>query len=250
MLLHKRSLTTQALSEAAASPTLSGRPGQLAVQPTGHRSCGYTALCTGSQLLRLSTGKAILPSPRRIVRQKAQGFPPGDSRSAHPFPLLSLLSDPSLRSHSPEKMPRGPLRWRLCQGRPGARTSHRGRRRPCPSGRAWTGWMTQVTVLSSIWLVCGSPKCCLGASWLLSGPPPSARVGVCPLGAAEPSHEASSPVHACNAVVFPTGQVPAETHGPAGGSWASALRSLAARSHSSLLFHVGQENMSQAGQKG
>ena len=62
-----------------------------------------------------------------------------------PLPLFSLHSGRSLHSHSAEKTPRGPLRWRLPQGSRGA--SSRGRRRRCPAGRAWTGWTRQVTVL-------------------------------------------------------------------------------------------------------
>lgn len=84
-----------------------------------------------------------------------------------PLPLFSFHSGLSLRSHSAERMPCGPLRWRLHRG--SRRTSSQGRRRRCPTGRVWTGWMRQVTVLSSICLVCGFQKCCWEAPWLVCG---------------------------------------------------------------------------------
>lgn len=114
-----------------------------------------------------------------------------------PLPLFSFHSGHSLRSHSAEKMPWGPLRWRLHQGSRG--TGSRGRRRHCPAGRARTGWMRQVTVLSSMCLVYGFQKCCWEASRLSCGCsalPTISLSGVCPFGTAgPPSHEVSHTAH-------------------------------------------------------
>lgn len=123
-----------------------------------------------------------------------------------PLTLFFPHRGPSLRSHSPKRMPWRPLHWKPPRGHRRARASHQGRRQPCPAGRAWTGWMRQVTVLSGVWLVCGSQA----GFWEVSPhsvPSPSARVAVCPFEAAEPpSPKASSTAHMYNAFMFPTGQ--------------------------------------------
>lgn len=160
--------------------------------------------------------------------------------------LSSLRSGPGLRSHSAEKMPRRPRPWRLRRGRRGAGTSRRGRRRPRPSGRVWTGWTTQVRGLSSTGLARGSPRCRPGASWPPSGrpaPPAPARVGVCPCGAAEPPSPRPPAQGAPRTWSrFPRGRF---LRGP----WDRGLLGGDCMATLQPLSHVGRETMPRTGQK-